>query len=172
MRMSLLLGLVLALAFATPVQAADPPFFETWGAGFADGGSLACEPFTEQNLTTPSEQVTCSANATAVWVCPDNTQTTVSAPVQAVRQFAVTDGQASGTLTLRPPGPSGFRCPGPQNPPRRPRLSAISYASVTLTGASGATAQFFTVGADDKTIVPSVFGPFLPIRKNATDDGQ
>jgi hypothetical protein len=140
-------AVVLASAlFAVPAAFADSPHFINASASTDKGGNLICT-FKEAGLgtTVSTEHVTCSANASAVYECVNNggknpsaaNKTTVSGPVSGGGTFPVRNGSATGSITVAPPGPGSFSCPGGQHLV----LASVTYSDVTLTGSGGETAS-------------------------------
>jgi hypothetical protein len=83
--------------------------------------------------------ISVSASATATYQCFNNggkhpkagNKTTVTAPVSNGGSFPISNGQASGTITVSLPGPGSFSCPSGQD------LTLISgtFSNITITGA-------------------------------------
>lgn len=142
------LALVLAVmpyAIAVPAAHADSPHFLTATASVGSNGNLLCS-FKEAGLgnTVSTENVTCSANATATYACingggnhPKATnKETVNGPVSGGGTFPVRNGSTTGTIQVAAPSAGSFSCPGGQ----RLVLASVCYSDVTLTGATGDTA--------------------------------
>lgn len=146
-------GLILALALAvtglvfTSIAAlADSPHFISEGtASINSSGAYVVTNFKEAGLgtTTTSENITLSATATATYACINgggnhpqaaNKQTTTT-PVSNTQAFPVRNGQTTGTISVGPPGPGSFSCPGGQ----KLVLASVSYSNVMLTGSGGET---------------------------------
>ena len=135
---------VAAFAFA-PAAFADSPHFITASATLNNSGQLVCS-FKEAGLgnTLTTANVSCSADATAVYQCFNNggnhpkagNKQTVGGPVSNDGQFPVRNGQTTGSITVSPPGPGGFSCPGGQTL----FLQSVSYTNIVLSG-EGATAD-------------------------------
>jgi hypothetical protein len=132
-----------ALALVSQGALADSPHFLKAAASVDAAGNLVCT-FKEAGLgNVPSANITCSADATAVYACingggnhPKATnKETVSGPVSGGGTFPVRNGQTTGSITVAPPGPGSFSCP----PGQRLVLASVSYSNVTLSG-QGATA--------------------------------
>jgi hypothetical protein len=108
-------------------------------------GNLVCT-FKEVGLgnTAATEEVTCSADATAVYACLNGggnhpkaaNKATVNGPVSGGGVFPVRNGSTTGSITVSPPSAGSFSCPNGQ----RLVLASVCYANVTLTGAAGDTA--------------------------------
>jgi hypothetical protein len=135
---------VAALAFA-PAAFADSPHFIKASAAINSSGQLVCT-FKEAGLgtTLTTANVSCSADATAVYQCFNNggnhpkagNKETVGGPVSNDGQFPVRNGQTTGSITVSPPGPGDFSCPSGQTL----FLESVSYTNIVLSG-EGATAD-------------------------------
>jgi hypothetical protein len=135
---------VAALAFA-PAAFADNPHFISASATINNSGQLVCS-FKEAGLgtTLSTANISCSADATAVYQCFNNggkhpqagNKETVGGPVSNIGTFPVRNGQTTGSLTVSPPGPGDFSCPGGQTL----FLQSVSYTNIVLSG-EGATAD-------------------------------
>jgi hypothetical protein len=135
---------VAALAFA-PAAFADSPHFIKASATINSSGQLVCS-FKEAGLgtTLTTANVSCSADATAVYQCFNNggnhpkagNKETVGGPVSNDGQFPVRNGQTTGSITVSPPGPGDFSCPSGQTL----FLESVSYTNIVLSG-EGATAD-------------------------------
>jgi hypothetical protein len=143
-----LASLVAALgvvAFGTTAALADSPHFLKATASVDSAGNLICT-FKEAGLgtTVSTTNITCSANATAVYACLNGggnhpkaaNKETVSGPVSGGGAFPVRNGQTTGDISVAPPGAGAFSCPNGQ----RLVLASVCYADVTLTGEGGDTA--------------------------------
>src|SRR5262249_26536980 len=106
---------------------------------------------------------TCSADATATYVCVNHgggnpsasNKETVSGPVSANANFSSgKNGSITGSLTLNPPGPGSFSCPHGQ----ALEIAQVSYTNVSLTdntnGISAPIAGTFASGC----LLPDVRG--------------
>jgi len=134
-----------ALAFTT-VALADSPHFIKASASLDNSGNLVCS-FKEAGLgtTVSTEHVTCSADGHATYACINGggnhpkaaNKEDVNGPVTGGGDFPVRNGSASGSITVGPPGPGSFSCPGGQ----KLVLAAVSYSNITLTGSGGETAS-------------------------------
>ena len=143
---ALLGAFVLVLALGATAALADNPHFNSASASVNNQGALVCS-FKEAGLgtTVSTTHITCSADATAVYACingggnhPKATnKETVSGPVSGGGAFPVRNGQTTGSLTVAPPGPGDFSCPGGQ----RLVLASVSYTNIALTGEGGDTAN-------------------------------
>jgi hypothetical protein len=142
--------LVFVAAFATaaiavPVALADSPHFIKASATINNDGQLVCS-FKEAGLgtTLTTANVSCSADATAVYQCFNNggnhpkagNKETVGGPVSNGGAFPVRNGQTTGSITVSPPGPGDFSCPSGQTL----FLQSVSYTNIVLSG-EGATAD-------------------------------
>jgi hypothetical protein len=135
---------VAALAFA-PAAFADSPHFIKASATINSSGQLVCS-FKEAGLgtTLTTANVSCSADATAVYQCFNNggkhpqagNKETVGGPVSNDGTFPVRNGQTTGSITVSPPGPGDFSCPNGQSL----FLESVSYTNIVLSG-EGATAD-------------------------------
>jgi hypothetical protein len=136
--------LVVMLAIAA-VASADSPHFLKASATINSSGQLVCT-FKEAGLgnTATSADISCSADASAVYQCWNNggkhpqagNKETVTAPVSGGDSFPIRNGSASGSITVGPPGPGDFSCPGGQTL----FLEDVSYTNIVLSG-EGATAD-------------------------------
>jgi hypothetical protein len=132
------------LSFAATALA-DNPHFLSAKASVDGSGNLVCS-FKEAGLgtTVATENVTCSADATAVYACLNGggnhpkaaNKATVSGPVSGGGAFPVRNGQTTGDISVGPPAAGDFSCPNGQ----RLVLASVCYANVTLTGEAGDTA--------------------------------
>lgn len=135
---------VAALAFA-PAALADSPHFIKASATINNSGQLVCS-FKEAGLgtTLTTANITCAADATAVYQCFNNggkhpqagNKETVGGPVSNTDTFPVRNGQTTGSITVSPPGPGDFSCPNGQTL----FLQSVSYTNIVLSG-EGATAD-------------------------------
>jgi len=143
------------IALLSSAVLADSPHFLRSSSSIDSAGNLLCS-FKEAGLGTISAtNVTCSADATAVYACINHggnhpqasNKETVSGPVSGGGAFPVRNGQTTGTITVAPPGPGNFSCPGNQDLV----LASVSYTNVQLTGEAGTvplanqSATFFNV---------------------------
>jgi hypothetical protein len=108
-----------------PAAQADSPHFIKASATINDSGQLVCS-FKEAGLgnTLTTANVSCSADATAVYQCFNNggnhpkagNKETVGGPVSNGGAFPVRNGQTTGSITVAHPGPvtspvpTGRRC--------------------------------------------------------------
>jgi hypothetical protein len=140
------LAVVLGVAaLAAPAALADSPHFIKASATINSSGQLVCS-FKEAGLgtTLTTANVTCSADATAVYQCFNNggqhpkagNKETVGGPVSNGGPFPVRNGQTTGSITVSPPGPGDFSCPNGQTL----FLESVSYTNIVLSG-EGATAD-------------------------------
>lgn len=134
-----------AAAVAIPAAFADSPHFISASATINNSGQLVCS-FKEAGLgnTLTVANISCSADATAVYQCFNNggkhpqagNKETVGGPVSNGGGFPVRNGSTSGSITVSPPGPGDFSCPGGQTL----FLQSVSYTNIVLSG-EGATAD-------------------------------
>ena len=136
----------LAVMLATAAVAlADSPHFLRASATINNSGQLVCT-FKEAGLgtTLTTANVSCSADATATYQCWNKggnhpqagNKETVGGPVSNDGTFPVRNGSVSGSITVSPPGPGDFSCPGGQTL----FLEDVSYTNIVLSG-EGATAD-------------------------------
>lgn len=134
------------LGGGTVVAYADSPHFVSEGtASINSSGSYVVTNFKEAGLgsTVATEKITLSGTASATYACingggnhPSATnKETVTSPVSNTGSFPVRNGATTGTISVGPPGPGTFSCPGGQTLV----LSFVSYTSVELTGLAGDT---------------------------------
>jgi hypothetical protein len=137
---------VLVGVFAVvPAAQADSPHFISASATINGSGQLVCS-FKEAGLgnTLTVADISCSADATAVYQCFNNggqhpkagNKETVGGPVSNGGQFPVRNGQTTGSITVSPPGQGDFSCPSGQTL----FLQSVSYTNIVLSG-EGATAD-------------------------------
>jgi hypothetical protein len=143
-RRSLLFAAVLGVvaALAIPVAFADSPHWISSSDSInSNTGVLTCS-FKEAGLGTVSSTfISCSADASATYYCVNGggnhpkaaNKETVTAPVSNGGNFPVRNGQTTGSVTVSPPGPGSFSCPGGQ----QLVLGSVSYTNVTLSGEGG-----------------------------------
>jgi hypothetical protein len=132
-----------ALAFGVSPGMADSPHFLKATASLDSSGNLICA-FKEAGLgtTVSTANVSCSASASATYACINGggnhpqaaNKETVTAPVTGGGTFPVRNGSVTGSITVAPPGPGNFSCPGGQ----RLVLAGVSYSGITVSG-EGAT---------------------------------
>jgi hypothetical protein len=136
----------LAVVLATAAVAlADSPHFIKASATLNNSGQLVCS-FKEAGLgtTATSADISCSADATATYQCWNKggnhpqagNKETVGGPVSGGGTFPIRNGSATGSITVSPPGPGSFSCPGGQ----ALFLEDVSYTNIVLSG-EGATAD-------------------------------
>jgi hypothetical protein len=133
------------LALGATAALADSPHFLKATASVDASGNLLCT-FKEAGLgnTVTTTNITCSANATAVYACINGggnhpkaaNKETVNGPVSGGGAFPVRNGQTTGTISVGPPSAGDFSCPSGQDLV----LASVCYADVTLTGEGGDTA--------------------------------
>jgi len=132
-------ALVTVLALVS-VASADSPHFIKGSSGLS-GSSVTCT-FKEAglgNLGTTTVNITCSASASAVYVCVNGggkhpqaaNKETVNSEVSGSAPFQIRNGSTSGTLTVAAPGPGDFSCPGGQTL----ALASVTYSNVSVSGA-------------------------------------
>ena len=136
---------VVGVFAAVPAAQADSPHFLRASATINNSGQLVCA-FKEAGLgnTLTVADISCSADATAVYQCFNNggkhpkagNKETVGGPVSNDGQFPVRNGSTSGSITVSPPGPGDFSCPSGQTL----FLQSVSYTNIVLSG-EGATAD-------------------------------
>ena len=139
------LVMLVGVLAVVPAAQADSPHFITASASINDAGQLVCT-FKEAGLgnTLTTANISCSADATAVYQCFNNggnhpkagNKETVGGPVSNSGTFPVRNGQTTGSLTVDPPGPGDFTCPSGQTL----YLQSVSYTNIVLSG-EGATAD-------------------------------
>jgi hypothetical protein len=132
------------LALGATAALADSPHFLKATASVDASGNLICT-FKEAGLGTTVEttNITCSADATAVYACINGgnnhpkaaNKETVNGPVSGGGAFPVRNGQTTGSISVGPPSAGAFSCPNGQNLV----LASVCYANVTLTGEGGDT---------------------------------
>jgi hypothetical protein len=106
---------------------------------------------------------TCSASATATYVCVNrgggnpsaSNKENVAGPVSASGTFPATkNGQVTASLTVSPPGPGSFSCPNGQSL----ELAQASYTNVVITDTTNGIIEpvsgTFTTGC----LLPNVRG--------------
>ena len=136
---------LVGMLVVVPAAQADSPHFLKASASINSSGQLVCS-FKEAGLgnTLSTANISCSADATAVYQCFNNggnhpqagNKETVGGPVSNSGEFPVRNGQTTGSLTVSPPGPGDFSCPNGQSL----FLQSVSYTNISLTG-EGATAD-------------------------------
>src|SRR6266542_871967 len=144
-KLIVLLTLVVSGIVAVPDAQAASPHFLRARASINDSGQLVCS-FKEAGLgnTLAVADISCSADATAVYQCFNNggnhpragNKETVGGPVSGGGEFPIRNGSASGSITVDPPGPGDFSCPSGQSL----FLQEVSYTNIVLSG-EGATAD-------------------------------
>jgi hypothetical protein len=144
--------IVLISAFAGILVTGTPAFAGAGGTGsphfqFADNsigsaGSLTTS-FKEVGLGTGISSVVISLNAdaTALYQCFNNggnhpkagNKETVNTHLQTSGTFPVSNGNATGSLSVGPPGPGGFTCPSGQTL----FLQSVTYSNTIVSDAFG-----------------------------------
>ena len=138
-KLLVLLTVVAAGLLAVPAAQADSPHFIKASATINSSGQLVCT-FKEAGLgtTLTTANVSCAADATAVYQCFNNggnhpkagNKETVGGPVSNDGQFPVRNGQTTGSITVSPPGQGDFSCPNGQTL----FLESVSYTNIVLSG--------------------------------------
>jgi len=147
-----LAALVFTLGFGAGVATAQNPHFITADADVNSAGELVCD-FKEAGLgnTLTTAQITCgTTQASATYFCINKggnhpqagNKETVTGAVSATGTFPVRNGQTTGSLTVQPPGPGDFSCPGGQTL----FLVEATYTDVMISG-EGATASLGDVSS-------------------------
>ena len=135
---------VAVLALGATAAFADSPHFLKATASVDSSGNLLCA-FKEAGVggTVASTNITCAADATAVFACINgggnhpkaSNKETVNGPVSGGGAFPVRSGQTTGTISVGPPIAGDFSCPNGQDLV----LASVCYANATLTGEGGDT---------------------------------
>lgn len=130
---------------AGPALADSPHFISEGTASITSTGAYQVANFKEAGLgsTASTEAITLSGTASATYACvngggnhPSATnKETVTSPVSNTGSFAVRNGATIGTISVGPPGPGSFTCPGGQTLV----FASVSYSGVMLTGVAGDT---------------------------------
>ena len=138
-KLLVLLTVMAAGLLAVPAAQADSPHFIKASATINSSGQLVCT-FKEAGLgtTLTTANVSCAADATAVYQCFNNggnhpkagNKETVGGPVSNDGQFPVRNGQTTGSITVSPPGQGDFSCPSGQTL----FLESVSYTNIVLSG--------------------------------------
>jgi hypothetical protein len=125
---------------------ADSPHFISASDSVNGAGALVAS-FKEAGLgnTAVTEQVTLTADGTAVYACINGggnhpqaaNKETVSGPVRASGFFPVRNGQTTGSLTAGPPSAGSFSCPSGQ----QLVLASVAYSQVQVVGLQGDSAS-------------------------------
>jgi hypothetical protein len=130
-------------AVATPANADSPHFLFADNTINTNTGALTTS-FKDAGLGTggTSIQITVSVdNATAVYQCFNRggnhpqagNKETVSTSLDTTGTFPVRHGQTTGSLTVGPPDPGGFGCPGGQTL----FLQEVTYSGISVSDATG-----------------------------------
>ena len=146
-RLALAAAVVIVSALAVAATAfADSAHFIRASASIDSSGNLVCS-FKEAGLgtTVSTEHVSCSADASATYACINGggnhpkaaNKATIAGPVSGDGDFPVRNGSTTGSITVAPPGPGDFSCPGGQ----RLVLASVSYSNIVLEGSAGDTAN-------------------------------
>jgi hypothetical protein len=131
-----------------PALATSPHFISTSASGVNNNGSLTVN-WKEAGLGN-NQNITyvLSANSSAEYACINHggnhpqasNKETVSGPVSATGTFSSgKNGSINGSLTVNPPSPGSFTCPGNQVLV----LAMVSYSNVTLTDQTNSLSQSF-----------------------------
>jgi hypothetical protein len=125
-----------------PVAQADSPHFIKASASINSAGQLVCT-FKEAGLgnTLTTANVSCAADATAVYQCFNNggnhpkagNKETVQTSLTTTGNFPVRNGQTTGTISAGPPSQGDFTCPSGQSL----FLQSVTYSGITVTGSAG-----------------------------------
>jgi len=147
-----LAALVCTVGLGVEPAFAGSPHFISADIDIASNGNLVCS-FKEAGLANDSVDITCAAaNAAATFFCinkggnhPSATnKETVSGAVGVTQTFAPSrNGQTTGTVTVPPPGPGDFTCPGNQSL----TLVQVTYTTATLSDTTNGVA-----GASEATL--------------------
>lgn len=161
----LLIAVPLAVAAlilgASAAFAVSPHFISA--SGSLSGANLTVS-FKEAGLGTNALiDYTANADASATYVCVNkgggnpsaSNKTNVNGPVSASGEFSSgKNGNVQASLTLTPPGPGGFTCPGGQ----KLQLAQASYTNVNITDTTNGIVEpipgTFTTGC----LLPDVRG--------------
>ena len=144
--------IVLITALAGILLTAAPAFAGTGGSGnphfqFASnsigGTGTLTTSFKEVGLGTGISSVVISLNAdaTALYQCFNNggnhpkagNKETINSHLQTSGTFPVRNGNATGSLSVGPPGPGGFACPSGQTL----FLQSVTYSHTIVSDAFG-----------------------------------
>src|SRR5438874_976706 len=104
-------------------------------ASATQSGNDLVVTFREAGLGEGDVTIQASADATAVYACINGgdknpsaaNKRTVNATVSNSSVFTPKNGSVRGSLTINPPGPGDFTCPGGQTL----TLESVSYSNVT-----------------------------------------
>jgi hypothetical protein len=132
---------------AGPAAADSPHFISEGTASINSSGAYVVTNFKEAGLgsTTTTEAITLSATATATYLCVNGggnhpkaaNKQSVTTPVSNTADFAVRNGQTTGSLSVGPPAAGPFQ--PPCSPPQTVVLAFVSYTNVELIGLAGDT---------------------------------
>jgi hypothetical protein len=165
--LSVLVGIALIGVLAAPGAWADNPHFINATVSIQDNGNLLCS-FKEAGLGTGPVNIQCAAeNADALYFCINKggnhpaaqNKETVSSPVGGIQLFTPSgSGQITGSISVAPPGPGSFTCPGGQSL----FLVEVTYTNVTLSditsGVLGASAATLSSGC----LLPAKYASLCP----------
>jgi hypothetical protein len=115
---------------------ADAPKFHSATSDVSSSGALVVS-FDERGLGNENVDYTLTAQADATWACINGggknpsaaNKRTVSDEVSTGGSFEPRNGRIAGSLSVGPPGPGTFSCPGGQ----RLRLLSVTYTDIVLT---------------------------------------
>jgi hypothetical protein len=165
MRKRILATAVMACALvglmSTAAVAVSPHFIFANGS-LNNDGSLTVD-FKEAGLgTNQLIDYSLTADATVTYVCVNKggknpsaqNKTTVSGPVSATGSFSSgKNGNVTASLTVDPPGPGDFSCPGGQSL----QIAQVSYTNVVLTDTTNSVS--ISIGPfDSGCLLPNVRG--------------
>src|SRR5215475_1399189 len=152
----IVLVIVAAMFIAGGVVWAQNPHFIKATATLDDGNAVVS--WKEAGLGDNQRiDYVASADATATYNCVNNggqcpnaaNKVTVSGPVTATGTFSSgQNGQITQSLTLEPPGPGEFSCPGGQTL----TLSEVSYSNITITDTTNNISKTATPSAISATL--------------------
>jgi hypothetical protein len=157
--MKVLTQLATVFALAIPALAQNPHFIQA-DATLLNSGSLRVS-WKEAGLgSNVLVSYTASANATAVYACINkggknpqaSNKQTFEGPVSASGTFSSgKNGSISASLTIPPPGPGDFSCPGGQNLV----LASVEYRNVAINDVSNNVSEPIP-GTFSRVIVPGI----------------
>lgn len=136
-----------ALLTSSLAWAQNSHFVRSGTATINGAGQLVCSGWKIAGLgSNVTDDVTCSAQASAIYACINNgghhpsatNKETVNGPVSGSDEFTSgKNGTISGTVTVDPPDAGLFSCPNGQTLV----LASVSYSSIALVDSFGATAN-------------------------------
>lgn len=135
------LSLMLVALSAAVASAANPHFLNASATTDKSGNLVVTFKEAGLGTTSPTEQISVNADATAEYGCFNRggnhpeaaNKETVSGPVSGSGTFPVRNGQTTGSITVAPPDAGDFSCPKGQDL----RLISVTYSNITITGAAG-----------------------------------